>query len=506
MKLTAELLLEAIRTQYPVTQSHLQEGCPPLGRPLLYEPGTPVTAGHLYLTETAAPQLCRPSICTIYLSGSQPIATDNSYICLDASWQGVFNLLQSLYDRYDQWERQLEEVVLTHGTVEALLQASYPLLDNPIIVISNDFTVVAQAGEGVLMPGQGSQENGADAMELLTALRQDALYTQMQEVSQPFLYPAHILGWRSWNVNIKREGKTTHRITLAEHQRQLRGSDGWLLTCLAPYVGYLLEQARDTEDALTTNGLRPLFIRILSDRTADYMDMSNQLSQLDWLPEHHYLCLVLKTTYLDQRNINANLICSHIERKHPCSSCFQYKEDIVAFFDLDRSDKPQETLLAEMAYFIRENFLKAGYSRVMKGHSNLRRQYVQACLALDVGGRVNPYLWIHRFNSIAFSYMLEQATRRLPGNILCHEKLLALQEYDEQQHTEYMKTLRTYLDRNLNAMQTAKDLFIHRSTLLYRLDKIKSILESDLDDPEELLYLSFSYRLLDNEQKKRDRT
>ena len=40
----------------------------------------------------------------------------------------------------------------------------------------------------------------------------------------------------------------------------------------------------------------------------------------------------------------------------------------------------------------------------------------------------------------------------------------------------YMRTLRTYLDLHLNAVATAKALFIHRSTLLYRLDKIKALL------------------------------
>ena len=67
-----------------------------------------------------------------------------------------------------------------------------------------------------------------------------------------------------------------------------------------------------------------------------------------------------------------------------------------------------------------------------------------------------------------------------------------------------MKTLRVYLDQNLNAMQTAKELFIHRSTFLYRLEKIKEILDSRLDDPDELVYLSLSFRLLDTEQKKQD--
>lgn len=61
----------------------------------------------------------------------------------------------------------------------------------------------------------------------------------------------------------------------------------------------------------------------------------------------------------------------------------------------------------------------------------------------------------------------------------------------QQQHTEYYRTLRVYLEENLNATQTARELYIHRSTLLYRLERIREILDSDLTDPDELLYLNF---------------
>ena len=198
------------------------------------------------------------------------------------------------------------------------------------------------------------------------------------------------------------------------------------------------------------------------------------------------------------------MICSHIEKTYHYSCSFLYQEDIVTFFDATKEGKDLDTIAGEMKYFIRESFLKAGYSRAMQGHSNLRRQYVQACVALDVGSRIRPYLWIHHFNSVVFPYLLEQSTRRLPGYMVSHEGLLALQRHDAAQHTEYMKTLRVYLDQNLNAMQTAKELFIHRSTFLYRLEKIKEILDSRLDDPDELVYLALSFRLLDNEQKKQE--
>ena len=502
MKLTAEVLLEAMEGRLTVRSSTVEDGAPLLGRPLLYEEGScPVEAGGFYLSNSPSPALCRGGVCTVYFGGARPAAAGGSSIEVTEDLGTVLNRIQEIFDRYQDWESSMERTLLNRGTVQMLLQESADLFNNPLMVIRSDFTLVAQVGEKALPPEHRIFSPELDSMELFNALRQDALYNRMEEAREPFLYPAHIMGWRSWNMNIVHEEHTTHRLILAEHNRKLRVGDGWLLSQLAPYVAYLLEREKIT--SRSASSLRNLFLRILSDRTADYLEMSQQLTRQDWEAEDEYFCLVLKVTYLDKKSLTTNLICDHIEKQYPYSCSFSYQEDIVTFFNVTKAEKDLEGIAGEMKYFIRESFLKAGYSRVMRGHGNLRRQYVQACVALDVGSRTKPYLWIHHFNGVAFPYLLEQATRRLPGHMICHEKLLALQRHDEQQNTEYMKTLRVYLDQHLNAMQTAKELFIHRSTFLYRMEKIKEILESRLDDPEEMLYLAVSFRLLENEQKKR---
>ena len=233
---------------------------------------------------------------------------------------------------------------------------------------------------------------------------------------------------------------------------------------------YLLAHEAEEEDP--DRDMEQIFVRILSDRTADYMQVSRELSELGWSGNHEYMCLILQITYL------------------------------VAFFDLTRLGKSQEEVAGKLVYFIRDTYLKAGYSRVMTGHMNLRRQYVQAKTALDVGSRKKPYLWIHYFGQVALTYILEQATRRLPGTMICHEGLLELKKHDEENQTQYMETLRVYLEQHLSATQAARELFIHRSTFLYRLDRIKEILQSELDDPEEIFYLELSFRLLEQEQEK----
>ena len=62
-------------------------------------------------------------------------------------------------------------------------------------------------------------------------------------------------------------------------------------------------------------------------------------------------------------------------------------------------------------------------------------------------------------------------------------------ETDAENHFENYKILRCYIRNNLNISETTAELFLHRSSLIYRLDKIKKMLGSDLSQKEEQLYL-----------------
>ncbi|MFD1901837.1 helix-turn-helix domain-containing protein [Enterococcus termitis] len=53
--------------------------------------------------------------------------------------------------------------------------------------------------------------------------------------------------------------------------------------------------------------------------------------------------------------------------------------------------------------------------------------------------------------------------------------------YDQKNNTSFTPTLKAYLAHHLNVATTSRALFIHRNTLLYRIDKIKSLLPVDLE-------------------------
>ena len=410
------------------------------------------------------------------------------------------NDMQEIFDTADGWERKIHDLMLEHAGMERLLQVTSEFLQNPLTVIGLDFTFVAEAGSKYLPPRARLYTDEGLNVEYVNALLQNETYREMADTHETVMFPAYISGCRSMNRNLFVDEKATHRLILTECRVEITQGVICVLDILSEKLEFLL--AHEEEETDPDRDIEQIFVRVLSDRTADYMQISRELSELGWGGNHEYMCLILQITYLNQQNLSTKAISRYIKKKLWDSVSFLYQDEIVVFFDLTRLGMNQEEVAGKLVYFIRDTYLKAGYSRVMTGHMNLRRQYVQAKTALDVGSRKKPYLWIHYFSQVAMTYILEQATKRLPGTMICHEGLLELKKHDEENQTQYMETLRVYLEQHLSATQAARELFIHRSTFLYRLDRIREILQSDLDDPEEIFYLELSFRLLEQEEEK----
>lgn len=76
------------------------------------------------------------------------------------------------------------------------------------------------------------------------------------------------------------------------------------------------------------------------------------------------------------------------------------------------------------------------------------------------------------------------------------ERLKPLLDYDLKHGTELVKTLEAYFNNCRNSVNAARDLFIHRNTLLYRLEQISKILDLDLNNNEQVLIIQLALKAL----------
>ena len=67
------------------------------------------------------------------------------------------------------------------------------------------------------------------------------------------------------------------------------------------------------------------------------------------------------------------------------------------------------------------------------------------------------------------------------------EHIQYLLKYDTENNTELTQTLLKFLECKFNISETAKGLYIHRNTLINRMNKIKELLYDDLESMDTLI-------------------
>ena len=143
----------------------------------------------------------------------------------------------------------------------------------------------------------------------------------------------------------------------------------------------------------------------------------------------------------------------------------------------------------------RRNFT-CGVSTLFRDFSWLYEQYGLADAAIEIGSLIDRDCKLFHYTKYIMMHMISMCDKVFNVNILCHREAIVLHEYDKVNNNNYFYCLYTYLLNERSLLTTSKKLNIHRSTLIYRLNKISEIIHVDLDDLQIRKHLISSYDIL----------
>jgi purine catabolism regulator len=165
------------------------------------------------------------------------------------------------------------------------------------------------------------------------------------------------------------------------------------------------------------------------------------------------------------------------------SSLVSLKSDRVIIFlsgPPARDDRVLEKVTGRLQALGREVAdlsVSIGVSRHTSELSGLRKAFEEALAALKVGRKLQGLGSTMHFESVGSYKLLLSIWEHDPEELrsLYAETVDAVDRYDKQNDSQLMHTLVTYLSNDENLTQTAKDLYAHRHTIRYRLQKIADI-------------------------------
>jgi len=128
--------------------------------------------------------------------------------------------------------------------------------------------------------------------------------------------------------------------------------------------------------------------------------------------------------------------------------------------------------------------IAAGAGLPHPGLTGLRRSRHEARQALTIQRRLGIGAEVACFSELG-AYQLLFAAEHLPEFAAFHDEMLGpLVAYDEQNRSGLIDTLRAWLEANSSPKEAARRMGVHRNTVLYRLERIRTVTGYDLDDAD----------------------
>jgi hypothetical protein len=408
----------------------------------------------------------------------------------------------SLFFALQDWDNRLKDACLGGSRdYGPIFRISREFFDLPFGLVDRNFAIIAHTTDFV--PDDGEANKNRVPMEAVNEMLVDDgdKYYASSEFVEPYIYPSTTAQVAQWLCcNIFRGDHFEGRITAVLNRKENHPGRSQLLALFCRHVAKIFLCSADELLVRTQDDPLHRLVRdsILSPETVAEQNAAPVLAELAWRMEDSYFLAMFELT--DERRLahGALYICRHLESNTPHSCAALCEARIIWLVNTTKTapDNQKRDHRQAIASIAREFNCKTGISKPFAGFIELRTAWLQADAALRLGHKRDPHLWVYDFSGYTLDYVLERAASEIPAESLLHPAVITLRELDNSTGSSYVKTLRYYLDCRYEANRAAEKLYIHRTTLIRRLERISEITGLDLDRPGELMTLAISLCLL----------
>lgn len=212
----------------------------------------------------------------------------------------------------------------------------------------------------------------------------------------------------------------------------------------------------------------------------------------------HNLCVPYTVTVLHwQREVPGEAVATAARRwaTNARMHCLTVRRPTITVLITDAVPEPS-SLYRAIAADVTSELGSIGIGSAAATPSELPRSFDEAQRALQVQKEsMSPYGG-RRFEDLGLYRILDRASDRPEVHDFVMEWLGPLLSYDRKKNADLVVTLAQYLDCGGNYDAAADSLTIHRSTLRYRLGRIRDISGRDLQDVEDRLNLHLATRIV----------
>ena len=451
-----------------------------------------------------ARNIMAPNCVHVYEKGNYVyIQYGEDYIRLhDIEYNYVFNIVQGIFEFYNDWTEMVQQAIFEMD-FQKLLDECWFFVGNPVILLDGNNRCLAMcsqyADDEVDSEWSYVAKNKYSSLNFIKKMRRSYPVVDMYRKNSVQLLRKEQMDiyYDTLTTAIYYQDYYCGRLNVLAKEREFNYGDiqvlEYILKIITPSL-YMLQN----QDNLYLN--KNVFHDLLKGKEVSANLLKAQLDYLDWKAEDVFqVCLI--TVAKEYQDVGSrSLISNQIRRNTANVYVTTLKNAVICIFNLRFVDREglaecvKQILHKDIGYTI-------GFSNPMRGLDQLAQYYEQAQAAITYGKLLNPKKHNFYFYDYALYYMLENSD--VP-RLYCamNSDIKMLDELDRTTGSGWLQLLRCFFDNECSLVNTAKAAFVHRNTLVYRLNKLSELMHYHWHNNYDRDYMKQSILLLDFYRKK----
>ena len=476
MRLSMWILYDWLRKYHP--ESRITKGEQTLRSARILSADTRIERQNVYLARASE-----------FISGE-----DNKVICVHEQdllllntddLDAVLNDIFDAFDFYNSWADGITGEIQSGCSVQKIIDLSHPVFGQPILVYNTSNEII---GLSSAFP-KGSLDDEWDAV-LEDHANSLGFLVGIQELllKQRTLYDAikiHVPGtpYPSVYKGLFHERIWLGRIIFLESSHELSKGEWQLFDTFCELTERWAAESYRSNLLKTETGI---FLDIIEGRSVSPEELDHKLQMTGWKMED--LKKLIRIEIPQTESEITQVLYNRLERTFPASYVIHSQNELLILTDTELV--PEAALKQLLKPVLREAGLYAVCSYPFT-NIFLLAQYHEQCVQTCLHCPKVPGV-LYDCSDYALLSIRSLIRSMIPG-VLQHPAVDALKQYDMENRSELYPTLFSYLRNNCNMAETARQLHLHRNSLLYRLNQIRELYDVPLEDPDTREHLLLSY-------------
>ncbi|MGI6031919.1 MAG: PucR family transcriptional regulator [Coriobacteriales bacterium] len=396
---------------------------------------------------------------------------------------------------YRSWgDRLLDDLSETHS-VQRMVETAHELLGNPLIVIDRNLKVIASTKSDTMPDSLWVQKDRTYV---------DTLGFSEDEVDIPRLFRAlsekgyvdeFVTFDRSMSAcSLNRNDADSPVACLISKSRAITEGDSQCLRFFCSLASLALTGNRRREPN-EHDALSKLYSEILLGNIESQQDIDAYLFNHRLQVDRAFCVIVVSSPHRFLNGHEQTAFSSDLRTIVARSETVRKAQELVVVVN-NETGQLDEAEERKLERYLASRSLVAGCSEPEDDVSALMHLYRQASAAILIGERLGDTRALHLYADCRSYAPYEACLQSDDPSSFLHPGIAKILEYDAETGSSLCETLASLFEHGGNQVAAAKDLFIQRSTMRYRIQQIERLCGIDLRDHDQYFDLEFSIRLL----------